>query len=253
MNLMVLQYLSAFGLNREVMPGLSTESLVSMYCKCRDGWRVASAFNFMASLNQSWFFTILHWNWKINSSTKQVSHTRLSLSLLVSPPCSDGRLWGAPNELLIRLIRQQTKCGDVFGLQVTPRAPLTLWSLCRTSQWSHLFLQQMLIGPWGARRGCLTATTGRRSCCSEISPVFPSSRVHVLTVGCYKVCTEHIKLCGTILRLLLAAPERCFTLILHHKMLKCENFKHGFLISWCCYCLAVIEVHRGCAKHYSMR
>ena len=58
--------------------------------------------------------------------------TTLSLSVLVSLQRRDGCLWGALNEPLIRLIRQQIECGDVFGLQVVPRAPLPLWSLYGT-------------------------------------------------------------------------------------------------------------------------
>ena len=76
-----------------------------------------------------------------------LQRTRLPLSDLVSLQYCDGRLWGALNEPLIRLIRQQIECGDVFGLQVVPRAPLPLRSLYGTGA----------VKPFVVRR---------RSCCS---------------------------------------------------------------------------------------
>lgn len=79
--------------------------------------------------------SVLHFNWLGKKSAQYgFQRTRLSLSVLVSPQCRDGCLRGALNEPLIRLIRQQIESGDVFGLQVIPRAPLPLWSRCGTGQ-----------------------------------------------------------------------------------------------------------------------
>lgn len=50
----------------------------------------------------------------------------------------DGLL-GAPNELLIGLIKQQADRGDVFGLADIPRAALPLWLPYRRGPRSHLF------------------------------------------------------------------------------------------------------------------
>lgn len=172
--------------------------------------------------------TVSDWNQKINSSAEQVSQTRMSLSLLVSRPCFDGRLWGALNELLIRLIRQQTKCGDVFGLQVIPRAPLTLRSLYRTSQRSHLFLPQMLIGPLGTGVVVLLLPQAGGHVAGRFLLLSLFLTSACLTVASYKVCTEHIKSCGTILKLLLALPERWFPLIFHHKNWSAKTLNMDF-------------------------
>lgn len=53
---------------------------------------------------------------------------------------------------MIRLIRQQIECGDVFGLQVIPRAPLPLWSVAIGGPASRAICcpPEMLIGPPGA-------------------------------------------------------------------------------------------------------
>lgn len=75
-----------------------------------------------------------HWRKKVNKKRKQFSKLLSGACrhcLLISLECRDGCLKGALNKHLIGLIRQETECGDMFGLPVIPRAPLPLWVLYR--------------------------------------------------------------------------------------------------------------------------
>lgn len=173
---------------------------------------------------------------------------RLSLSVLVSLPCCDGCLWGVLNEPLIRLIKQQIECGDVFGLRAS-RLSLSLCGRC-TGQGSKAAPRpwRTLIGPLGAGVvGLLLQQAGR-----HVAATFPLGcgfLFHMQRMSHRSLLPSlHIKPYETTLNLLLTPAKNSLVTLICHREDGSTKANHGFLISCCWCCLTVIKVHWGRAR-----